>query len=808
MSKNLIDCVNTAIKDGSLSKEAGEDIKDFYQRELTDKGRTKQEAAKEALANADYETKRKKFNKVLQAQTLQKMETHIDNYMKNTADATYKMAMDSLMTKDPRFGTKHTSNVESRADAINGMVAAKFTDAMDDMRSKMGGFKQDTKMGDDVIREIFGTDSGSPKAKLYSKAWADVAEELRQLFNGAGGAIGKLSDWGMPQRHDQFKISRVSFDDWNAKISDYLDFDKMGVAPKDRLEYMQYVHDTIVTGGLNKLEVGKLPKGISSAKANAHREHRTLFFKDGDSWLKYQKEFGTGDAYNAMTDHIRSMSMDISLMEIFGPNPQKNFDYLIDVGKKDHGMGNIDISMRESIFNVVSGKVDNTAMLTKKDFWATVTLGGIRSLNVLTMLGSATISAIGDGASIFMNAGVNNMSGTKMFLKGLRNLGQQDRIKTASMMGIVADGWNGSITSRYSELAIGKSSEWAERLLRVSGLNLWTDAHRKAFSMELMGKMDVEVKKGWDNIDKGFKKTLENNGFSKDDFDLLKQAESFTARGEDFVSIENISQLHNKVKGVTPVQSRELSLKILEFTKNETDIAVITPDATTRAITTGGREKGTLQGEGIRSLMQFKSFPIAVMLAHYRRMMSIDNAMGKTAYTAKFMTLGLIFGGVALWANDIIKGKDPQKIDEGFAVRALLKSGGAGLFGDFILQDQNRFGGDIVDTIAGPTFSRLKDLSKLISKGVYKKIEGEDSNFLAELAKYGKSVTPAQNLWYIRAILERAIFDEVRNLADPMYKVRKMRRQAKEQAETGNDFYWGIGETLPSRSPKFNVLEK
>jgi len=37
-----------------------------------------------------------------------------------------------------------------------------------------------------------------------------------------------------------------------------------------------------------------------------------------------------------MSDHIRGMTNDIANLEIFGPNPQNNFDFINDHIKKSH----------------------------------------------------------------------------------------------------------------------------------------------------------------------------------------------------------------------------------------------------------------------------------------------------------------------------------------------------------------------------------------------------------------------------------------------------------------------------------------
>jgi len=59
-----------------------------------------------------------------------------------------------------------------------------------------------------------------------------------------------------------------------------------------------------------------------------HADSRFLHFKDADTWLKYQRDFGEGDPFASMMGHLSTMSRDIAAMETFGPNPELIRNYL------------------------------------------------------------------------------------------------------------------------------------------------------------------------------------------------------------------------------------------------------------------------------------------------------------------------------------------------------------------------------------------------------------------------------------------------------------------------------------------------
>jgi hypothetical protein len=180
---------------------------------------------------------------------------------------------------------------------------------------------------ENVIREAAGEKTSDPLAASMGKAWLEVAEYLRQRFNAAGGDIGKLKGWFAPQYHDVdalVKAGRQVWVDYMMKDG-VLDWERMAKADgsqltvAERRDLLRDIWRTITTDGAEKREVtGFAGKG---AMYKRHADHRVLHFKNADAYLKYTKEFGSGDVYAMMIGHINVMSRDIAAMERFGANP-------------------------------------------------------------------------------------------------------------------------------------------------------------------------------------------------------------------------------------------------------------------------------------------------------------------------------------------------------------------------------------------------------------------------------------------------------------------------------------------------------
>jgi hypothetical protein len=121
------------------------------------------------------------------------------------------------------------------------------------------GLFEDEKGVRDLVYEIRGKSTGNAKARAGAKAWKDVTELLRRRFNDAGGDIGHLDDWGMPQHHSMEKVGKVSKDKWVSDIIGKLDrkyytkSDGQLMSDAELTAFLGEAYETIATGGLNKL---------------------------------------------------------------------------------------------------------------------------------------------------------------------------------------------------------------------------------------------------------------------------------------------------------------------------------------------------------------------------------------------------------------------------------------------------------------------------------------------------------------------------------------------------------------------------
>lgn len=237
--------------------------------------------------------------------------------------------LDAIISNDT-YGKASNMNVEYTQKALQGYTEKFIPTLKEELSTTMFGLKRDKKLGREFVKAVLDGTSTNPKAMKMAKEWADASEFMRTRFNKYGGDVGRIRKGGyLPQVHDAQMVRKTPKAEWVNFTRNLLDKETLSKIDLD------YVYDTIATGGLNKLSVteagGLKGGGKGKSVAKKHAEQRQLFFKDAESWSKYQEKFGNQDPLASIDDHIRTMTTDMASVEILGPNPQNMFDTLTDI---------------------------------------------------------------------------------------------------------------------------------------------------------------------------------------------------------------------------------------------------------------------------------------------------------------------------------------------------------------------------------------------------------------------------------------------------------------------------------------------
>lgn len=773
-------------------------------------------AAQEAAGDLAAEAARKVANAQRQALKTAELETRVQAHMaRQGASRTAALVDDLERTHNyidgvKRDSTRHLMELLEAADSREGAAVGR--------QALMVLFDaQNPVMTRDLALEVFAkgnAGTGNAMAKAGAQAWLQVTEALRQRFNAAGGDVGRLDYGYLPQAHDQARVLTKGQDRWANEVlplldrSRYVREDGSRMADAEVLDLLRGAWETISSDGANKSAPGAF-KG-PGARANRGSQSRELHFRDGAAYLQYLRENGTGSMYDAMIGHLGGMARDIGLVERYGPNPEAQMRLQFDLAERADGrpkrfVGQVkdDLLGARAQWRVLSGSSGQAQYAAIAGVFAHV-----RNVETFGKLQGAVLSSITDLGTYFITTGYNKLG----YWDALRNIGSamtKDDRQFLNAHGMIAESMVSDLNRWTGEnVAQSWSGRLANATMRLSLMNAWTDTLRRAFSLTMMQGIGRMRATEWGRLTEYDRWRLSSKGLTEADWELIRRAAPVQHRGADFVTPDAIYATGDPRAG-------EVVAKYLGMISDESELAVLNPDLATRALASGGgRQRGTVGGELGRAVAQFKSFPIAMISRHWRRMLETPQGLegapmmaNRLAYGAALMVSLTTLGAIAFQTKQLVAGKDPVDMSTPkFWVRAMAQGGGAGFLGDMLLGDttDDRSPMDTLGrTVLGPSFGTAADLFELTKGNVDEAIAGKDTHAGAEALRFVRGHAPLVNLWYAKAAFDHMGLAALQENLSPGYMARV---QGRARREWGQDFWWAPDETLPERGPDFTAI--
>lgn len=816
---NFEECIDGWAKSGEIPKGDAEWMKKRYRQYQA--GGMSEPASSKALGElikAETAHQRKKAKLAVKAVT--RVDYDLRNHRNASGEIDYAEGARMLFE---HFGEAKFASVAGRQRAIVGMAHARMDSLLFQFRrGRLLGDKGRWNVAqlDNVAREAFGENSGDAAAKEFARIWEDTHEKLRRRFNAAGGAIGKLERWGLPQSHDARALREAGRDTWKDAIKPKLDVARMkhpltgaAVDPAELDGILDDIWQNVVTEGWHDRQPSMMNFG-RGALANQRAEHRFLVFRNAEEWLAYSRDFGAagGDVFGAMMGHINMMARDIAALEILGPNPNGMVTWIKQAVEKQaqlHQIGQSRFSAGDPRKAIDKGKSTNRQI---DRLWGSIRgeletpvngrvaafLGGVRSVITSSVMGSAALTSVSDiGTSIIARrfAGINATGTFSDIVKGFSGATEREAVAAGLILDSAAHVFQTQARYVGSIDGPGWSQFIADRVLALSGLTAWTQAAKHAFGLAFMHEAANTAGKSYDQLHEAFRNTFKRHGFTALDWDKIRAV-----------------KLHPMGSGTKILRPTELDIadpvlanRYLQMIQSETLFAVPEGGHRTKVAFLGQSRPGTLIGEVLRSFAQFKSFGAVFVILHGLRttnMLKAGTPRKAAAYAGALLISTTLFGGLAMQLKSIAAGRDPRDMkDEKFWAAALLQGGGLGIFGDFLFANINRFGGGFAQTLGGPTVERASDLWDLTAGNLVQLASGEKTHFGRELTRFAKGNIPGSNIWYIRTAWERNVMDQLQFLADPE-AAKAFRRQRQYWSKNyGQEYWWRPGETMPARAP-------
>jgi len=658
--------------------------------------------------------------------------------------------------------------------------------------------------------------SGSREARAIAAIFARYEDLAVLLQNRAGAHIRKLPGYIVRQSHDQARLRRAGFAAWRDAVLPRLDH-AATFGGRDPEVFLKSAFDALASGDHLKADGAAPMLGFKGPSNLAKRlsQHRVLHFRTAADWMAYNDAFGMQSLVEAVVGGLRHAAQNVALMEKFGTNPRAMHDRLVNrlrLRNKDDAA--VSEALRGGLvqaqFDVIDGTTRVPARLT-----AARIAHGVLSVQTMAKLGGATLSSITDiplMASELRHQGDSLLTGYKTALEGLaRGRGEGETRQLMDLIGAGTEGMIGDLGARFSatDQMPGVMSKLVQRFFKLNLLSWWTDAHKTSVGMVMSRRLAQLSDRPFAALSVDRQRSLAAQDITARQWDLLRAHAVFeSAEGGRFLMPDRVQAAPDAAIAALvdgrPTARRlarardELQARLQAYYADRIDFAVLTPGAAEQAIITRGFRPGTVEGTALRMIGQFKAFPLTVITKAWGREVAESGfwktlgaaARGRagTAQIAAMIVAMTALGYVAQSAKEMARGRSPRDpLSVATWIAAFTQGGGAGIYGDFLFGEFNRYGGGLLSTALGPTAGTVDELGRAWAAA----LRGED--FASTLFQAAKNNVPFANLFYTRAALDYLILYQIQEAMNPGYLARM---QSRIETENGQSFLLPPTEAL------------
>ncbi|WP_435310637.1 hypothetical protein [Primorskyibacter sedentarius] len=729
----------------------------------------------------------------------------ISSFLAKFNDPAEGMVAYTVGVNNPVPGARLSIDARSKAIAheyVGGILAdLRKADLIDQLNSR--------DLDLDIAREMWELDKPNAQTGLTgNKPAQQIAEIFHKYQRAAVGRQNRAGAWIKPlpgyivrQTHDPARLRRAGFEAWRDAVLPRLDLEAtLGGANAD--EFLRAAYTNIVSGrhGQTRGAEGAGDRFFAfKGPANLAKKvssERVLHFKSAEDWHAYNEKFGHMNLAEGVIHGLERQARNIALMEGLGTNPRAMFDKVMDELKDMHkGDPAVLDKLNKQSFRWYMDELDGTSNIPGSVTWARYG-SSWRAIESMSKLGGATLSSFNDIATQAAELRYQGVGLLESYGNAFQNVlgrvsGKEQKI-LGELIGEGFDGMLGAVLSRFSatDHLPGRMSKLQNQFFRLSLMNWWTDSHKRGVTLMMSRHLAMNRHLPMSQLPENLQRVLSLYLEPKQWDALRTRAVRVSENGKEYLTPDAVRDMTDaevqRIMGKDKATARDirryrddLETAVRAYFTDRADYSIPTPGAKERAWMKAGTQPGTPEGEAMRFFSQFKAFPITYVSKALGREVHGYGGRASMRGLAHLMVASTVMGYLAMTAKDISKGRNPRDpTDAKTWGAAFVQGGGAGIYGDFLMGEANRFGQGALDTFMGPTFGSTSSLMDIM----YRWRSGDDA--AAKSFKFAINHTPFINLFYTRAALDYMVLYEVQEMMNPGYLRRMEKRIEKENNQT------------------------
>lgn len=425
------------------------------------------------------------------------------------------------------------------------------------------------------------------------------------LLNQGGRSAGKVYRLKKPNLNDAKQ-------NWIQFIKSQLDLEKtfgQNLSNSEVEQRLSAIFNNIITG---KSEIFTRSVVANDREAIERKAHLFFYWRDHESFLNYSREYGKGNLFQAIVSDLNSSANKIGTAELMGDAPLSVYNDLrkIQQDKKPYGAlwyKHTDFVLKQAL------QQDQTAVSpTLGAFGANIrSLGAIARLSTIVLRSLPDATYIASFAQRWGNSYFKSLATTLSHT--FDSFADDERRFIAKQFKLLADSHLGYM-ARFADLSNGTEliHKVTTHFFRANLLESFDKGNRHSLMHIIAKGLYQQRGQAWKNLKNETRFQLQKYGLEEKEWDLLRsknQQGLFTTANVNAVTDEELKGLYGPSKPLYEMRN-DLYRKVFSIFSMAADNAVLIPDNFTKAFMYYGTRPGTVTGEALRMIMQFKGFAI------------------------------------------------------------------------------------------------------------------------------------------------------------------------------------------------------